>query len=73
MNIIQAIWFTEMGSMRPIGIVLGVDNITGERKAFIGTASGDDEGADAERIAAGGAKLRVGTVNSIAQWLNDDE
>lgn len=69
MKIIDAIWFTEMGSFRPIGIVIGKDEQTNETKAYIGTAFGNDEAADAAHIAAAGARLHPGTAMSIATRL----
>ena len=73
MKIIDAIWFTEMGSQRPIGIVIGEDEHTGKKKAYIGTAFGNDKGADAAHIAATGAKLHPIIAMKIATTLADSE
>lgn len=54
-------WFTPMGAPGPyrpmVGIVLGHDDVTGEPKAYIGTAGGTNEAADTKHIAETGAKL----------------
>ena len=56
MKIIDTIWFTEMGGVNPIGIVV-IETKVGERKAYIGTGTGISEDNDARRIAEMGAKL----------------
>ena len=71
MKNVEAIWFTEMGSTLPIGIVIGVDEVTGEPKAYIGTAYGNDGGEDIKRITAGGAKLSLAIVKDIVRRLNE--
>ena len=55
MKIVGTCWFNEMGSHRPIGVVI-VENEF-ERKAYIGTAYGINELADATHIADRGAKF----------------
>jgi hypothetical protein len=69
MKIKETFWFTEMGSTRPIGIVIGVDERTGEPKAYIGTAFGSHEGEDVQHIASKGAKLSPSTAKLIAKAL----
>lgn len=56
MKILNKIWFTEMGSVNPIGIVI-IQNEIGEEKAYIGTGSGHNEEDDAKKIAEQGAKF----------------
>ncbi|MCK5021072.1 MAG: hypothetical protein KAS32_28940, partial [Candidatus Peribacteraceae bacterium] len=58
------IWFTQMGGLT-VGIVLCTDKVTGEEKAYVGTASEGSEEADAERIMSHGGKFPV----DIAQKL----
>jgi hypothetical protein len=69
MKIINKWWFSEMGTMRPIGIVVGEDKITGERKAYIGTASGEDEDDDTNHISKCGAKLMPRSLEEILRAL----
>ena len=57
MKINGAMWFTQMGNTKLIGIVFGIDENTGEKKAYIGSADGFDEKADTKNIATTGAKL----------------
>ncbi len=56
MKIIAATWFTP-STGECIGIVFGIDEITGEKKAYIGIGEGNDEGIDVDLIARNGAKF----------------
>ena len=69
MKIINAFWFTECGSTRPIGIIIGEDDITKERKAYIGSGYGFDEGVDAGHIAEMGAKFTLNISKNISSQL----
>ena len=69
MKIIDAIWFAECGSTRPIGIVMVEDEHTGKLKAYIGTGHGYDEGVDAIHIVSKGAKLGRIIAMNIAKRL----
>ena len=44
MKEIKTFWFTNFTEV--VGIVVGEDEVTGERKAYVGAASGIDERAD---------------------------
>lgn len=57
MKVIDSKWFTQMGKTDTIGIVSGLDEITGEVKIYIGTAPGYSEQNDAQHILKTGAKL----------------
>ena len=58
MKIIDSLWFTSLGILGGcIGIVLGEDEVTGEKKAYIGTAVGDNQERDERHIAMNGAKF----------------
>ena len=71
MKITDTIWFTGMyGNM---GIVLGEDTITGERKAYIGTHRGVGEESDRQLIAEGGARLSRGIVERILKHFDAEE
>jgi len=70
MKIICSIWFTGFGIFGCIGIVLGEDEITGQRKAYIGNGLNLGELLDEQRIVATGSKLPVDMVERIAAWLN---
>ena len=71
MKIISTVWFTQMGLPPTIGIVIGEDDITKERKAYIGTGAGYDEGADAEKIAETGAPLYLTHVEQVIKALKE--
>ncbi len=71
MKIADTIWLT--GMYGSIGIVLGEDAITGERKAYIGVHYGRDEDEDREMVARGGSKLLLATVERIAFYLSKEE
>ena len=72
MKIIDAIWFTEHASTRPIGIVIVEDEHTGKIKAYIGTGHGYDEGVDAYHIVSNGAKLDPSITMNIAKRLDKE-
>lgn len=55
MQITKVFWFTDTRGC--FGIVTGKDEVTGEKKAYIGHASGVSEDADAKYIAENGAKI----------------
>lgn len=55
-EILDSIWFTEMGSVRPIGIVRCQTN-EGEIKYYIGTADGLNEELDEVTISRQGARF----------------
>lgn len=57
MKITDTLWFTASNSQ--VGIVLGEDTITGERKAYIGAHYGRDEESDSKLIAEYGAKITM--------------
>lgn len=57
MEIKQAIWFTPGGQSQCIGIVIGEDEKTHEKKAYIGLGQGHDEQSDIRHILDWGAKV----------------
>jgi len=54
-TVLDSIWFHEMGSFKPIGIVK-VDNGF-EIKYYIGTCNGEDEEEDRNKIMEKGARF----------------
>ena len=52
-----------------IGVVLGVDEVTGQRKGYIGITSGDNEKSDEEFIAQYGQKVSPVIVKGILDYL----
>ncbi len=61
--------FTEMGSPRPIGIVIVEIESSKERKAYIGTGVGVSEERDIDMILNHGAKFHLFTAESIIEKL----
>ena len=57
MKVTNRVWFSELGKTDCIGIIIGIDEHTGEKKAYIGTGNGVSEEADVLRIASNGAKF----------------
>ncbi|RLB66447.1 MAG: hypothetical protein DRH08_06175 [Deltaproteobacteria bacterium] len=67
----KQIWFSQMGNDKIIGIVITEDDITKERKAFLGTGSGLNESGDALHVAQTGAKIHHSMIESILEQLSD--
>lgn len=57
MKVIDSKWFTQLGNQGTIGIVSGLDEITGEIKIYIGSAQGYNQSNDEEHILKTGAKI----------------
>ena len=57
MKVIDSTWFTQLGNQGTIGIVSGLDEITGEVKIYIGSAQGYNQSNDEELILKTGAKI----------------
>jgi len=69
MKITGTIWFTTTNGV--VGIVFGVDEVTGKKKAYIGTAPGSDEESDAWSIAEWGVPFGLAMAKDIVQRLTD--
>ena len=73
MKIIDSIWFTGIGMLGCVGIVLGEDEVTGKRKAYVGNAPGTDQDSDEQRIVATGGKLTSEMAEKISKFMNGDQ
>ena len=72
MKIETTIWFTQMVEPSTIGIVIGTDEVTGEKKAYIGTGKGFDEDQDAKHISVTGARVtKKDAEQLIALFINE--
>jgi len=61
-------WFNDMrGGI--VGIVVGEDEVTGERKAYIGAVEGYNQAVDKESILDGGQKLPLSFLEGLVKWL----
>jgi len=56
MKVLADYWFSDMYG-GTVGIVVGEDELTKERKAYIGVAGGYNQEADKKSILEGGRKL----------------
>lgn len=69
MKIIETMWFTNRDGC--IGIVVIQEDVTGDRKAYIGPVPGADEKADTESILAWGNKFSLDTVLRLRHLLTE--
>lgn len=63
MKFIKAFWFGK------IGIVVGEDVITKEKKAYMGLGEGHDEGLDVGTIMEKGTKVHLNILEEIVKEL----
>ena len=68
MKIEKTLWFTPMTG-GTIGIVLGKDDITEEKKGYIGVCSGTNETANQIHIARTGQKISLAVMKEIIGYL----
>jgi len=71
MKVIDSLCFTNLDGC--IGIIVIEEDTTGDRKAYIGPASGEDEKADTEKILAWGNKFSIGTAERILHFLKKED
>lgn len=64
MKVLHSYWFSDMTGGH-IGVVIGEDEMTKERKAYIGIAGGYNQEADIAAIAARGQKLYP----AVLEWI----
>ena len=55
-----------------VGMVLGVDELTGEREGYIGIAVGSNEDTDKKYIAATGQKITPGILREVVDYLEPE-
>lgn len=63
MKILDAMWFSSRGGY--CGLVVGEDELTGEKMAYIGVVSGNNEKVDAQEVAQWGCKVNLRRLNEI--------
>ena len=71
MKVIAKYWFSSLTGH--CGIVVGEDETTGERKAYIGVIGGFNEEADTKTIMESGQKFRPLILKEILQRLEPQE
>jgi hypothetical protein len=67
MKVIEAIWFSTLQGT--VGIVVGEDEYSGARKAYLGIGLGFDESQDVAMIKSLGTKLSLGVLDRIRALL----
>jgi hypothetical protein len=72
MKITNSIWFSPLGLIGQIGIVLGEDEATGQRKAYIGIGYGVSDTRDEQLVAQYGSKFPAEMAERIAAWLKEE-
>ncbi len=66
MHLIKTVWFGK------IGIVVGKDEITKKKKAYIGVGSGDDEFFDIDTIRRNGTKVHIQILQDLVEAMRDE-
>jgi hypothetical protein len=69
MKVIETMWFTNIKGC--IGIVIVEEDVTGDRKAYIGPVPGADEKADTDEIISWGNKFPLDTVLRLRHLLTE--
>ncbi len=69
MKTIDAIWFTTVGGT--VGIVVGEDEVTRNRKAYIGVVSGLCEEVDTEHIRQFGSPVSLSIMRKIVKLMEE--
>lgn len=69
MKIKRAHWFT--GTYGTIGLVIGEDEMTGKKKAYIGVCQGFDENRDTQMIARTGSPVNYPVIAKILEDLKE--
>lgn len=70
MKIIDKLWFTStLGTM---GIIVGEDEVTGERKAYVGIGYGVSEDHDLGMVKSWGTRLHLATLEHLVKLLRKD-
>ena len=67
MKVIETLWFNSFGGT--VGIVVGEEDITKDRKAYIGSASGLDGKADTDHIIGFGLPFSLETARKLVYLL----
>lgn len=71
MKIVDTLWFT--ANRGYCGLVLCEDEITGERKAYIGRCVGLNPEQDIDDILHWGARFHKGTAERILMFLREND
>ena len=71
MKVLDKLWFTNKDGC--IGIVVIEEDVTGDRKAYIGVGQGNSEEVDTEQILAWGNKFSVDILERLNHFMRKPE
>lgn len=71
MKIEKTVWFSGFNIPGNIGIVMGVDEVTGKKKAYMGFGTGSSEKIDERQIAAGGSPVSAFVLQEVVNYLGE--
>lgn len=70
--VVSSVWFTHGNEC--IGVVMGIDSVTKERKAYVGLGSpGNEESQDVESIVKYGTKIYYSIAEQLYNHLKENE
>lgn len=69
MEIKKTVWFSGFNIPGVIGVVMGVDTITGKKKAYMGFGTGASAHFDEKMIAANGTPVNDTTFKEVTDFL----
>jgi len=70
MKVEKTIWFHSYSCTT--GIVAGIDEVTGVKKAYINVVKGEDEKEDIERLVKHGAPINIKMLSNLCDYLNKE-
>ncbi len=71
MKIQKTVWFSGLNIPGLIGIVMGVDEVTGKKRAYMGFGDGSSEKFDEKVIAATGSPVNVAVLQEVIDYLKE--
>ena len=69
MKIEKAVWFSGTNFFGCVGIVMGADELTGKKKAYMGIIGGLDNKQDEKTIAETGSPVNVAVLQEVIDYL----
>ena len=69
MKIERTIWFSGLNIPGLVGIVMGVDEVTGKKKAYMGFGTGSSERFDEKAIAMNGSPVNIAVLQEVIDYL----
>jgi len=69
MKIEKTVWFSGLNIPGVVGIVMGVDETTGKKRAYLGLGSGANEKGDEKLIAASGSPVNIAVLQEVIDYL----